>query len=66
MELIRQEVEQEERAAVKQANQQSATMKKNNESLLKCADKLLDLLEITIKQADALKSWLVEAPEEAN
>ena len=66
MELIRQEVEQEERAAVKQANQQSATLKKNNQSLLKCADKLLDLLEITIKQADALKSWLVEAPEEAN
>ena len=66
MELIRQEVEQEERAAVKQANQQSATLKKNNQSLLKCADKLLDLLEITIKQADALNSWLVEAPEEAN
>ena len=66
MELIRQEVEQEERVAVKQANQQSATLKKNNQSLLKCADKLLDLLEITIKQADALKSWLVDAPKEAN
>ena len=33
--------------------------------MLNCADKLLDLLEITIKQADALKSWLVDAPKEA-
>ena len=66
MEFIRQEVEQEERAAVKQANQQSATLKKNNQSLLKCADKLLDLLEITIKQADALNSWLRVFPKLAN
>ena len=34
--------------------------------MLNCADKLLDLLEITIKQADALKSWLVFAQKEAN
>ena len=34
--------------------------------MLNCADKLLDLLEITIKQADALKSWLFDAPKEAN
>ena len=66
MELIRQEVEQEERAAVKQAKAQLAKCQKNNQSLLKCADKLLDLLEITIKQADALNSWLVDAPKEAN
>ena len=33
-------------------------MRRNNKSLLNCADKLLDLLEITIKQADALNSWL--------
>ena len=34
--------------------------------MLNCADKLLDLLEITIKQADALNSWVVDAPKEAN
>ena len=33
---------------------------------MNCADKLLDLLKIVIKQADALKSWLVDAPKEAN
>ena len=66
MELIRQQVEQEEQAAVKQANQQLATLKRQCESLLKCADKLLDLLDITIKQADALNWWLRDAPKEAN
>ena len=66
IELIQQEVEQEERAAVKQANQQSATLKKNNQSLLKCADKLLALLDITIEQADFLNNWLRVAPKEAN
>ena len=66
MELIRQQVEQEEQAAVKQANQQSATLKRQCESLLKCADKLLAQLDITIKQADALNSWLRVAPKEAN
>ena len=66
MELLRHQVEQEERAAVKQANQQSATLKKNNQSLLNCADKLLVLLDITIEQADFLNNRLRVAPKEAN
>ena len=56
----------QDQAAVQQANQWLATLKRQCDSLLNCADKLLDLLEITIKQADALKSWLVDAPKEAN
>ena len=41
-------------------------MKRNNKSLLTCADKLLALLDITIKQADALNSWLRVFPKLAN
>ena len=66
MELLRHQVEQEERAAVKQAKEQLAKLQRNNKSLLNCADKLIDLLDITIKQADALNWWLRDAPKEAN
>ena len=34
--------------------------------LFKCADKLDELVEITIKQADSLTSWLRDAPKGAN
>ena len=66
MRLLRQEVEKEEHPALKKAKMQLATLKRNNKSLLNCADKLLDLLDITIKQADALNWWLRVAPKEAN
>ena len=66
MELLRQQALQEGHPALKKTKAQLAKCQKNNKSLLNCADKLLDLLDITIKQADALKSWLVDAPKEAN
>ena len=66
MELLRHQVEQEERAALKKTKAQLAKCQKNNKSLLNCADKLLDLLDITIKQSDALNWWLRVAPKEAN
>ena len=66
MRLLRQQVEQEEHPALKKAKELSATLKKHCDSLFKCADKLDELVEITMKQADALNSWLVDAPKEAN
>ena len=66
MELLRQEVVQEGHPELKQVKAQLAKCQKNNQSLLKCADKLLDLLDITIKHADALNSWLRVFPKLAN
>ena len=66
MRLLRQEVEKEEHPALKTAKAQLAKLQRNNKSLLNCADKLIDLLDITIKQADALNWWLRDAPKEAN
>ena len=66
MRLLRQQVEREEHPALKKTKAQLAKCQKNNKSLLNCADKLLDLLDITIKQADELNNWLRVAPKEAN
>ena len=66
MRLLRQQVEREEHPALKTAKEQLAKCQRNNKSLLNCADKLLNLLDITIEQADALNNWLRVAPKEAN